>query len=253
MTFLRWKKMEFEGLKQFFVSQLYMKKKYPAISSYNKYLTTLTTEESQFKEVDCFKRFLVQNQRLHENTFDFPEFKTGKKHIIINMLNFLDHKTQVPVSETFWKELSDLEIIMFPKGKTTDNSHDIAESSGQSSGLQIALSSLESNPLFKGVIDQIKSSVINMEDVTLETIMSSPDFIKTVNNLKMGVINGTYKLKDLTKVVDDIATVIHDETDPENREILQTLTSSIRAVERGETPDMSKIMGIVSKFKLNHE
>jgi len=237
-------KMEFEGLKSFFAAQGYIKRKYPMIVTYNKYLSKLT-EELQLKEIECFKKFFIQNQNLHDRQLDLFLFKTGKQSVTLDMSNFL--QTDNEHIEQFWKDLSDLELIMFPNGKPS-----IEDSTTGPTGLQDALSSLETNPLFAGVIDQIRTSVNNMGDVTdLETIMSSPDFKHIVDNIKTGITNGKYKLKDLTNVVEEIVNVVQKDLDPETQETLQTVTENIRAVERGETPDMGKIMGAISKLKLN--
>jgi hypothetical protein len=218
-----------------------MKRKYPMIVTYNKYLSDLT-EELQTKEVELFQKFLIQNQNLQSKTFDIPVFKTGKKSgLTLDMNNFI----QGEQTDTFWQELLNLDTAAFPSGKPTDLPI-------QEDGAQGAFAALERNPLFSGVLEQIRSSVSNIGDsADIESIMSSPDFKHIVDNIRGGLASGKYKLKDLTAIVDEIVKTVQKDLDPETQETLQTVSNSIRAVERGEAPDINKIMGVVSKLKLS--
>lgn len=234
--------MEFSQLQKFFESLNYMKRKYPMVVTYNKYLKDLS-DELQNKEVECFKAFLIQNQTLHECVFTCSSFKTGKKSgLVLDMTNFIQGTDEQV--EKFWTDICELEKIMFPNGKP--------QNIDTKNKLQGAFETLESNPLFAGVIDQIKSSINNMGDVSdIESIMMSPDFKHIVDNIKGGLSSGKYKLKDLTSIIEEIVKVVQHDLDPETQETLQTVSSGIQAVERGEAPDMNKILNAVTKLKLN--
>lgn len=236
--------MEFSQLQKFFDSLAYMKRKYPMIVTYNKYLKDLS-DDLQIKEVEGFQTFLIQNQTIHDCEFTCPSFKTGKKTgLVLDMTNFTQGSDKQ--IEKFWTDIWELEKIMFPKGKPEMTKEDPSQNK-----LQGALATLENNPLFAGVIDQIRSSINNMGDVSdIESIMASPDFKHIVDNIKGGLTNGKYKLKDLTSIVEEIVKVVQQDLDPETQETLQTVSSGIRAVERGEAPDMNKIMNAVTKLKL---
>jgi hypothetical protein len=236
--------MEFSQLQKFFDSLTYMKRKYPMIVTYNKYLKDLS-DDLQIKEVEFFQAFLIQNQSLHDCVFTCPLFKTGKKSgLVLDMTTFIQGSdTQI---EKFWTDVWDLEKIMFPKGKP-----DTVVDEPSQNKLQGAFATLESNPLFAGVIDQIKSSINNMGDASdIESIMTSPDFKHIVDNIKGGLSNGKYKLKDLTSIVEEIVKAVQQDLDPETQETLQTVSNGIQAVERGEALDMNKIMNAVTKLKL---
>lgn len=246
--------MEFEILKEFFASLTHVKRKYPMIITYNKYLNSIKDTTLMEREIDLFRAFLVHNPE--ERVLSNPEFKTGKPALVLNMTNFLMGGDDVV--NDFWTRLSYLEGLLFPRGRPTQEEFDAARKSAGAGGLTgaglAALSILEKNPMFADVVSQVKSSVSGMTDVSdVSEILDKPEFKSMVDNIKNGLTTGKYKLKDLTSTVGAIINSVQDDLDPETRSTLTTVTDTMTAVERGEAPDMAKIMNAVTNLKINQK
>jgi len=239
--------MEFEYIVDFFSSLNYVKRKYPMIVTYvNKYLNTLEDENAKFKEINHLRQFLIINPEIKNKVFTHSNFKTGKQSLTLIMDNFLIG-TQEQI-DLFWKKLIQLENILFPNGKPDPP----AETSNSGvSGISGAMALLESSPVFSDVIDQVKTSVANMGDNTdINAIMEMPDFKQMVESIKSGLTSGKYKLKDLTTTVGTIINSVQDDLDDDTRETLKAVTDTMNAVERGETPNVARMINAVTNLKI---
>lgn len=245
--------MEFEYIVDFFSSLNYVKRKYPMIVTYvNKYLITLEDENAKFKEINQMRRFLIVNPEIKNKIFTHSDFKTGKQSLTLIMDNFLVG-TQEQI-DLFWDKLIQLENILFPDGKPEPPSDkldtDTTASTGVS-GISGAMALLESSPVFSDVIEQVKASVANMGDNTdINAIMEMPDFKQMVESIKSGLTSGKYKLKDLTTTVGTIINSVQDDLDEDTRETLKAVTDTMNAVERGETPNIARMLNAVTNLKI---
>jgi hypothetical protein len=243
--------MEFEYIVDFFSSLNYVKRKYPMIVTYvNKYLNTLEDENAKFKEINHLRRFLIINPEIKNKIFTNSDFKTGKQSLTLVMDNFLIG-TQEQIDQ-FWDKLIQLENILFPDGKPEPFSSEKKSSETSTfSGISGAMALLESSPVFSDVIDQVKASVANMGDNTdINAIMEMPDFKQMVESIKSGLTSGKYKLKDLTTTVGTIIDSVQDDLDDDTRETLKAVTDTMNAVERGETPNIARMLNAVTNLKI---
>ncbi len=243
--------MEFEYIVDFFSSLNYVKRKYPMIVTYVKYLNTLEDENAKFKEINNLRRFLILNPEIKNKIFTQSDFKTGKQSLTLVMDNFLiGTEDQI---NSFWDKLIQLEKICFPDGKPNPSNPLSDKQPEGVSGISGAMALLESSPVFSDVIEQVKASVANMGDNTdISAIMEMPDFQQMVESIKSGLTSGKYKLKDLTTTVGTIINSVQDDLDDETRETLKAVTDTMTAVERGETPNIAKMLNAVTNLKIKH-
>lgn len=216
----------------------------------NKHLASLD-ENAKLKEVAYLRDFMIRNPDIKDRLFTNPNFRTGKQSLTLAMDNFLIGSTEQ--IDTFWEKLIELENILFPNGRPKPEETSSEASSSPTSGISGAMALLETSPVFSDVIDQVKASVANMGDnVDINSIMEMPDFKQMVESIKSGLTSGKYKLKDLTTTVGTIINSVQDDLDEETRNTLKTVTDTMYAVERGEQPNMAKIINAVTNLKIRH-
>lgn len=227
--------MEFEALSELFkiVCVAPLKRKYPMVVSYMKHLEKVKNTDH---EVDCFKQFLIANQNLHEKKFDEPNFRGSKKAVVIYMPSLVELSSE-DVVEKFWEQLYQCERLMFPNGKPE----------------KIATSSigdiLATNAVLRDVVGQVKDSVDMMDETDLGRIMQSPDFANIVNNIQKGITSGKYTMSDLIGTINSVVQSVKDDLPPESRSTMDTVTQTMSAIEKGETPDMGAIMKAISDLQ----
>lgn len=226
--------MEFDLIVKFFSSLSPIKRKYPMVLSYQKYLSKLT-ESNKKMEIDCFKNFLISNPSIGKKEFNKPYYEGSKRSSPFFMENVIQLGNP-ELQTTFWEQINNMESIFFPEGKPEG-----------ATGVDNAFAELENNPVFADVIDQVRTSVANMDDVNIGNILESPDFCKMVGNIKNGLETKKYKLSDLTSIIGSLK----DELDPNTQKTLNMVTTTLEAVNRGETPDMGKVMEAIQSLKLN--
>jgi len=239
--------MEFQAIVDFFKSLSFNKRKYPMILSYNKYLQKLDTEQTQ-NEIILFRRFLTQNPNINISVLTNPAFKTGKKNLTLLMDNFITGS--IEQTKQFWLDLQNIDLNLFIGEKPSEEEFNNIY---KPSSINKVMTSLENNPMFADVVDQIRSSVDNVSDITnVGAIMEMPDFRNMVENIRGGLSSGKYKLKDLTNTVNTVIASVQDDFDPNTRNTLKTVTDTMEAVERGEPPDVGKLMSAMQTLKLDN-
>lgn len=228
--------MEFEMCVDFFNTLVVVKKKYPLIVSYIKYLTKLKKDQQQ-NEIDLFKHFMIENQK--EAEFDHAEFITGKSSLSLNMNMFVD----VP---DFWTKYAELERIFFPQGKPTKEETKSVETASNA-----ALKMLETNPMFKDIVCQIRSQ---SEDLTnfsnFGDIINNPEIKNIIEKLKFSISSGQYKIQDLTSTLGTIVESVKGELDEDTCSTLNTVMETVATVERGETIDEEKCLKVLNLLQL---
>lgn len=237
--------MEFECIVKLFDSIQSIKRKYPMITTYVKYLNKIT-EDKQAQEVECFKKYLIQNQTIRDRVLSTPTYVGTKKVCPIHFQTVLNVGSPETVEE-FWSNIIILDDILFPDGKPESPE----EGAVAPSGGDALLSALESNPVLADIMDMLKGSAasINPGDDVM-SMLQSPALGSMVRTISSGLNNGKYRPTDLAKLVSQVMTSVDNDLDPDTKATLQEVTNTMGAVERGETPDMSKVMAMVGKLKL---
>jgi hypothetical protein len=249
--------MEFEAMSQFFSFLSSVKRKYPMIMVYNSYLRTISTEENKNAEVQLFKNFLISNQSIPLKELNLLLFKTGKKSLTLNMINF----TSIP---EFWEKLTEIEQTLFPDGNKPAELQ-------KANGLAGVMEVLENNPILADVVKHVKSmnitpdKKITGEDGSFDPmeIMNQPEFQQIVSSIQKNIQSGKYNVKDIAKdltgAVTSIVNIVqNDLVDDDSQEdlnkckkTLKVVTDTMEAVERNEQVDINNLMKIVSDLKLN--
>lgn len=243
--------MEFEELRNFWISQSHVKRKYPMIITYNKYLSNIFEEKHlnlQCKEVELFKKWLVENPNLNNKEFNSQNFKTGKQSVVLDVKNFLrGDETNI---EKFWKDLWAVETIMFPNGKPSQ------------SFIQNVIPSLGDNPLATGIFDKILESEQTMalvnnavksgDMIDLASFIECPDFWNVIENMKHNFSNGTYTDSHVKATINEVINFLQQNANPENSEkidvVVQAATETLTAIEKGQAPNIMKILNIMASL-----
>lgn len=237
---VRKEKMEFEfdTLVEFFSSLAYAKSSYPTSATYIKHLKKTSIDKA--KEVEQFKRFLVDNQAIAEKKLTSPYFKTGKASVTLAMNEFI-----IPGHvDTFWDNIVKVERTLFPDGKPAKM--EVA------AGITGAMAAFQDNPIMADVIEQVKT-MGDFDDITdVNALMAKPAFKKMVNNIKTNLLTGKYSIKDLTGTVASVIGSVQHELDDETKNTLKVVTDTMGAVERNEPVDINNLMSMVNDLKLDN-
>ena len=245
--------MEFQALRELFKVVLPIRRKYPVIGCYIKFLNKIeTNEDKQFIEISRIKDFMIRNPSLRDRILNVNVFKPTKGDQICFENVF---KIGTPeLVEEFWLKFIELEDILFPDGKPSleflqeDGAFGAAAAGGTG-----ALSALENNVVLKDVINHVKLTAAAMGpgDV-ISDIFQSPSFTNIVKTIKGNLDNGKYKLSDITSTINDVlASINTGDMDENSKAALQTISSAMASAEQGQTPDMTGIMEMVGKLKFN--
>lgn len=235
--------MEFQALCELFNVTHPIRRKYPVIGSYIKHLGKIDSHpEKQTTELDRMKDFLIQNPSVRDRILEENTFIPGKgTHICFENVFKLGSAELI---EEFWTKLIQLEEVLFPDGKPEPL---------EEGAIGGPMNILENNPVFKDVIDQVKLTAAMMgPDDDITNIFQSPEFSKIVKTIKGNLDNGKYKLSDITGTITEVLGSINTgEMDDTSKEALSTISGAMASAERGQAPDMTGIMNMVSNLKLN--
>ena len=235
--------MEFDALVEFFASLKCAKRRYPMIVTYNKHLNKISSDADKAKEVEHFKRFLVDNP-IADKKLTSPHFKTGKPSLTLVMDTFSNFPGE---AESFWENILKIEQVMFPDGKPAQME---APARG-AAGLTGAMAALQNNPLMADVIEQVKT--VDLDEIgDMNELMATPGFQQMVINIKKNLQTGKHKLNDLTGTVTDVIKGVQNELDEDTKNTLKAVTETMEAVERNEPVDMSNLMNMVSSLNLDN-
>lgn len=239
--------MEYEKILEFFnFVALSFKKKYPAISIYCKYLKNLKETDKEInKEIDIFKTFLLKNKNIHTKILDRTLYKGSKKNSMIYFDTVLKLSTE-EFLEDFWNKLIEIDSFFFPSGKDKIIMP-INENENNN-----PMSLFENNPLLKDIFSQIQNTASSMKPSDdLGTMFQNPAFESMVSKLRKGLDTGKYKLDDLTTTIGSIINLMKVDTDEETQSTLDVLLNTMNTIEKGDTPDMSKLMDIMNTLQKN--
>lgn len=233
--------MAFSIISDLFAGIQPIKRKYPIVVAYYKYLQKITGDvELEEKEVIHFKNWIAKNPDILEKQMKDPFYHGSKQSTVICFLNVILMGTEETI-DWFWKRLQKLETIFFPNGR------EIEEKSSNEipTGAAAAISVLESNPIFSDMIDNVKSTVADLDPTDLGSIVESKEFNKLVKNIETGLKSGKYKISDLTGTINAVIGSVQNELDPEMKNIVNSAQSMMSAAEKGEQPNIGKLLDMM--------
>lgn len=231
-------KDEFNLIIGYFNTLKYMKKEYPLILTYLRYLNNIGSIENMRNEIDSFKKFLILNKDIQNNAFNDPLFKTSKSNIELLMTEFIKDDNDI------FEGLKNLEKKIFPDGKP-DNHHQSLESA------------LFNDPIFKNIIkegdiDLLKDSV---DTNNIDSMANCTKFIKYLTTIKKDLSNNKYTITQVMESLKNIFKHI-DEKDLTNGE-LKDMFFSVKNITNSftENDKASDLIPIIEsspfKFLLN--
>jgi hypothetical protein len=232
--------MQFQQIERLFESVQSIKRKYPMIVSYYKYLQEIASNKIACdKEVNCFTTWLLDNPQITEKKLSNAYYKGSKPNVTIYFGNVLELGTDETIA-TFWNRLSEIERSTFPTGRPS-----IVE---PSPGTTAALALLESNPIFANVLESVKSSAANFDFNDIESIVGSKEVLNIVQQVQSNIKSGSYSVPDLMATLGAVIGTIHDELDPEWQNVASSAVSMVKAAERGETPDVNELYALIQNI-----
>lgn len=227
--------MEFEYIKNFFISLDPLRHKYRILGKYIKHVTSLDTDKKKDSEVECMKQFLINNPRLNERIFDDDTYR-GTKPGDLYFKNISIASDEL--INIFWENIFNLERILFPNGKPEKQ-----EQNPEITAL------LNKNPILGDLMSDLMTSDIDTSsDIT--SIIGTPAFSNLLAKIQTGFTSGKYKLSDLTKTVTDVAEATLDnenDINPDTRKMFTAISDTMQAAERGETPNLANLINIVGQ------
>lgn len=226
-----------------------IKRKYPIVVAYYKYLQKISGDSDlEENESNHFKNWLAKNPNVIDKKMTDPFYHGSKKSTVICFLNVILTGTEETI-DWFWKRLQKLETIFFPNGRKEEEIS--KETTETPTGAAAAISVLESNPIFSDMIDNVKSIVADLDPTDAGSILESKEFNKLVKNFQTGLKSGKYKISDLTGPINAVIGSVQNELDPEMKNIVNSATSMISAAERGEEPNVGKLLDMMKNVNFN--
>lgn len=229
-----------------------IKRKYPMVVAHYKHLQKISNNEhAQNVEIAKFKDWLEKNPNISERQLSDPFYHGSNQANVIYFLNVIIMATPETV-DWFWKRLEMLESLLFPNGRI-QKENEICSSSNCgdeepiSAGAAAAMSVLEANPIFSDMIDNVKSTVSDLNPNDLGSIIESKEFNKLVKNIQTGLKTGKYKMSDLTGTINAVIGSVQNELDPEMKTVVNSAASMMAAAERGEQPDVGKLLNMMKQ------
>lgn len=235
--------MTFENIVDLFSTIQSIRRKYPMVVSYLKHLQKISSDEQKAEEVEKFKRFILQNRAIDEKVLDEWYYYGTNKGAPIFFRNVISLGSE-DVVEKFWTKLLAIQNELFPNGLPDPEPITPAKSSDAAAN---AMSVLEKDPLFSEVLDQVKSAVGNVSSPA--EMIESPEFLQLVEKLGGGLQSGKYKLSDFSKTIRSVIETVQTDLDPEISGTLKTIVGMMSAAERGESPDVKKLMTMIGRMK----
>jgi predicted RNA-binding protein with EMAP domain len=104
--------------------------------------------------------------------------------------------------------------------------------------------------MFSEMFDDLQASIDNLNSEDVGSIIETPEFGRMVNTITSGIKSGKYKVTDLTDMVAGIMSVVGDSLDSETKESFRYVLNTLEGVQRGEIPDVNKLMHTLKTLKL---
>lgn len=233
--------MAFQLIVELFNGVQPIKRKYPIIVAMQRHLLKLESEQDKEKETEYFKTWLMQN---YKNTTDriLPKDVAIYRNdqLSICMSNVLSLGTPETI-DWFWKRVDQLRELLCPDGP---------DMTIVASGKDDALKKIKANPMFSEMFDDLQASIDNLNSEDVGSIIETPEFNRLVNTITLGIKSGKYKVTDLTDMVAGIMSVVGDSLDAETKESFGYVLNTLEGVQKGEVPDVQKLMNTLKMLKL---
>jgi len=244
--------MEFECIVDLFEALKPLKRKYPMIVAYHKFLQKIGDDvDQQRREISAFAKYLLKNNKINERVLD-DEYYYGTKAGSPIFFGNVFASASTELIEEFWTKLIAIEKSIFPAGRPAP-SDSATGTDGAAAGSNEAavMAIVESNPVLSELVDQFKSIRSSVDVNDFGSILASQDFNRLAQTVGSGIHSGKYKMSDLTGTINAVIECVQNDLDPEARSTVNSAVSIMHAAERGEQPDLSKLMGIIQSLKLN--
>lgn len=232
--------MAFQLIVELFNGVQPIKRKYPIIVAMQRHLLKIESDQDKDNEVQYFKTWLMQN---YKNTIDRTLTKDAlyrNDQLCICMSNIVSLGSTETV-DWFWKRIDYLRDLLCPEGP------DLAI---VASGKDDALKKIKANPMFAEMFDDLQASIDNLNSEDVGSIMETPEFGRLVNTITAGIKSGKYKVTDLTDMVAGIMSIVGDSLDAETKEAFSYVLNTLEGVQKGEIPDVNKLMHTLKTLKL---
>jgi predicted nucleic acid-binding protein len=189
-------------------------------------------KDAENKEVECFKKWLQQNPNIPDIDQPFYKSKT-----IIDFGN-IGKLAPANVIEEFRDRLLKIKQSL-PAANSGD---DIVGN---------ALAQLEENPTFSGLIDDVKSTVLDMDMSNPMSILSNKNFLQLIKNITQKMKSGELTETELTSTVNSVIDNFKNEMDPSTLDVIKTAMDVMRAAEQGQQPDLMKLFQQIQGINFN--
>lgn len=224
--------MSFNAILDLFKSLQCIKRKYPMIASHLTYLQKCEgKKDAENKEVDCFKRWLNQNPNVPD-IIDQPFYKSK------TVIDFGNVLADASIVGDFKDRISKIKDMLL----TDDNKHDLVGS---------ALAQLEENPTFSGLIDDVKSTVLDMDMSNPMSMLTNKNFQKLIKTITQKMRSGELTESELTSTVNSVIDNLKHDMDPSTLEVIKTALDVMRAAEQGQQPDIMKLFQQIQTIDFN--
>lgn len=220
-----------------------IKSKYPMIVSYLKHLQKNSGDfAAEDREIKAFTEWLLENPNLPTLTSAF--YKSSKPTICFT--NVFSASTEV--IEQFNKNLKEIESLIFPTGRP-DHPPKV-ENNDVTPGVASAMAAIEGNPVFSGLMDNIKEVVADAAVVNdPSSIMENKNFKVLLKNIQRGIDTGKYKLSDISSTINAVVGSVQPELDDEMSSVMTEAVGMLAAVENGQQPDVGRILELLKTVK----
>lgn len=224
--------MKFTNLVELFSHLLLLKKKYPIVMAYHKYLMSLDKEQ-QKTEVNTFIIWVGTNPQLKNKTISNPKFTgTGKgKTIFFDVVLKLGDDA---FKTKFWALI---------------NKFHIPES--DQSSINTVFNKIQNDDLVRELLsdlnleDAVKSlDVGNFQVEDIDDILFSPKFIPTLSKLKCNISEGKYNYSTFMPLIKSTISDLKNADDVEegSKNTLSVLDRELGNFSKGKKPDLGKVI-----------
>lgn len=224
-----------------------IKNKYPMIVSYLKHLQKCEGDKiAEDKEVEAFRLWLLTNPNIP--TIDNPYYKSSKQTICFSNVHSL---AKEDVVADFEKNLGEIEHTIFPDGRPAPVEGAVA-AEDLTPGVASAMAAIESNPVFSGLLDNIKNVVADTDVVNdPSSIMDNKNFKVLLKNIQNGIERGKYNLSDITSTIHTVIGSVKSELDDDMNNVMEEAVGMMSAAEQGQQPDVGRIMELLKTVNFN--
>ena len=222
-----------------------IKSKYPMIVSYLKHLQKNSGDfAAEDREVKAFTEWLLENPNLPTLTSAF--YKSSKPTICFTNV----FSASAEVIEQFNKNLKEIESLIFPDGRPDPPPKAAVANPDVTPGVASAMAAIEGNPVFSGLMDNIKEVVADTDVVNdPSSIMENKNFKVLLKNIQRGIDSGKYKLSDISSTINTVVGSVQPELDDEMSSVMTEAVGMLAAVENGQQPDVGRILELLKTVK----